>query len=369
VKLRLVVVGAGPVGIAAALGAVRRGFEVTVLERSTVGASLSRWGATRAFSPLAMNVPPGASELVELPSPDALLTGPEFVATVLQPLARSAPLAETIRERHTVLAIRRAGMSRGELVGHPIRAERAFEVLVATPDGERVLEADAVLDASGLAVPIALGVPGERSARVLHSLGELADLANRTILLVGHGHSASNAVGVLAAIAAEHPATRVVWAVRSSHLRPCVEVASDPLPERRRIVSAANDLAARPPSWLRVERRARVERIHERRVTLSGDRTHEVDHVIAMIGARPDHAISSELALDLAASTEGAGGIARKLANVTDCLSVPTLAPSDLASGEPGFHLVGAKSYGRARTFLLQTGYAHVETILDGLVP
>jgi hypothetical protein len=209
----------------------------------------------------------------------------------------------------------------------------------------------------------------------VRSLGELLDrrgeLAGRRVLLVGCGHSAANALHVLAGIAAEAPDTRVVWTARAPNLRPIVEFASDSLAERRRIATGANELAARPPAWLRVERRANVLALEPAgnalRVTVSGGRTADVDRVVAMTGARPDHAMTSELALDLSPTTEGSGGIARRLANVTDCLAVPQLGPDDLASGEPRFHLIGAKSYGRARTFLLQTGYAQLATILDGL--
>jgi thioredoxin reductase len=375
--MRVVVIGAGPVGLAAALGAVARGWDVHVLERECVGASLRRWGASRFFSPLAMNVPPTFGEVIALPPGDAILTGPEFAAAVLEPIAGSARLAGRVLERHAVTAVLRSGMGRGELAGHPIRGERSFRILVDTPAGERELEADAVLDASGVGLAVRLGARGERAAesRIVRSLGELAErrseLAGRRVLLVGYGHSAANALQVLAAIAVEAPDTRIVWAVRAPNLRPVVDVASDPLPERRRVVACANEVAARPPAWLRVERRANVlalEVVGEVvRATLSGDRTVEVDRVIAMIGARPDHSITSELALDLSPSTEGSGGIARRLANVTDCLAVPRLAAEDLASGEPRFHFVGVKSYGRARTFLLQTGYAQLATVLAGL--
>ncbi len=60
--------------------------------------------------------------------------------------------------------------------------------------------------------------------------------------------------------------------------------------------------------------------------------------------------------------------MSRALSHVTDCLAIPSIAPEDLASGEPRFWMVGSKSYGRAPTFLLQTGFAQVETILDGLM-
>jgi len=371
---KLVVIGAGPSGLAAALGAVKRGFDVTVLERDDVGASLRRWGATRLFSPLAMNVPAGAAELVALPPGDAIMTGNEFVDAVLAPLATSAPLAGRVLARHAVLAVGRDRLCRGDYANHPLRAERGFRLVVDTPHGERTFEADAVLDASGTLLPCAIGAggivaPGERAARerIVCSLGELdARLANLRVLIVGHGHSAANALHVLGNIDA-----RVVWAVRTPNLRPCVEVASDPLPERQRVVATANELAAKPPAWLRVERRAHVLAIEPGnnglRVSLTGDRVVEVDRVVGLTGARPDLSFVTELALDISPATEGAGGLARGLANVTDCLAVPALGASDLASGEPGFHLVGAKSYGRARTFLLKTGYAQIDTILDGL--
>ena len=89
------------------------------------------------------------------------------------------------------------------------------------------------------------------------------------------------------------------------------------------------------------------------------------DIVAALTGSRPDLAFLSELALDLSPATEGAGRLQRVLGGAADCLSVPRPAPADLASGEPGFHLIGAKAYGRSPAFLLRDGLAHVEMILD----
>jgi hypothetical protein len=384
-KKRLAIVGAGPIGLAAALGGVRRGLEVTVFERDRVGASLLGWGPTRFFSTLAMNLPPGVAELLgtRLPPPDALLTGPEMVEMVLAPLAASVELEGRILEGHRVVAIGREGMLRVDYPGHPVRGERSFRLLVDTPAGERSFEADCVLDASGLSLRPALGeggvpAPGERAAaatdRIVRDLGSLhrrrAQLAGKRVLLVGHGHSAANAIHLLEELAAQ--GTRVVWAVRALNTRPCLEVADDPLPERRTVVAHANQLAAKPPAWLRVERRAAVQAMAPDgegalAVTLSGDRRVSVDAIVSLTGSRPDHEPLVELAVELAPTTEGAARLQRALANITDCLCVPAVAPDDLASGEPGFHLVGSKSYGRSRTFLLQTGYAQLETILDEL--
>lgn len=382
---RLLIIGAGPIGLAAALEGSERGWEVTVLEKDRVGAGLMRWGPTRFFSPLAMNVSRGMRRALgkDLPPEDALLTGPEMVATVLEPLLRRLPLAGVVRTGHHVLSVGRAGMTRMDFPGHPLRSERPFRILADAEGEERVFEADMVLDASGvIGQPNALGAggvpaPGEGRlhSRVIRDLGALEEriesFAGRRVLLVGHGHSAATAALRLAEVARREPATRVTWAVRSLNRRPCVELAGDPLPERQRIASGANDLASNPPPFLTVRRRAVVESLQDGsgavRATLSGNLQQEFDEIVSLTGYRPDWSFLSELAVEVSPVTEGAARLSRALANVTDCLSVPALAPEDLASGEPGFHLIGAKSYGRARTFLLQTGIAQLETIFERL--
>ena len=102
-------------------------------------------------------------------------------------------------------------------------------------------------------------------------------------------------------------------------------------------------------------------------VVLSGGRRAEYDTVVGLTGYRPDLSFLSELALEISPVSEGAGRLQRALSNVTDCLSVPKIGAEDLASGEPGFHLVGFKAYGRLPSFLLQSGLAQLESILDGL--
>lgn len=271
-------------------------------------------------------------------------------------------------------------MTRGDYSGHPLRAERPFHLLVETPEGERRFEADVVLDASGVTERTNFvgsgGIPaaGERAladclVRHLGTLDErLGSLGGRRTLLVGHGHSAATAVARLATLAAREPSTRVTWAVRSANRRPVLEVAADPLPERQRIASAANDLAAAPPPFLTVLRKAAVESLEARgpsiRVRFSSGLDGEFDSVVALTGFRPDLSFVSELALEISPATEGSARLSRALANITDCLSVPAVSADDLGTGEPGFYFLGAKSYGRSRTFLLRTGLAHLEAIL-----
>jgi thioredoxin reductase len=380
--MRVLVIGAGPMGIAAAIGAADRGCEVTVLERDEVGASLRTWGPTRFFSPLHMNVSPRMRELLgdSMPDSDALLTGDEYVDRVLLPLTEREPLRGRVYTGRAVVAIGRRGLTRADFAGHPLRAERPFRILT---QNDELFEADIVLDASGgLRVPRAMGVgglPARGEGALAHpairTLSELAAartvLRGRRVFLLGDGHSAANAIAMLAEVAAGEPTTRIVWAVRSANRRPCDEVMNDPLPERRDIVARANALAEAPPAFLTVERKAMIESVAQNNghvvVSLTGGRVAEADVLAAFTGYRPDGSFLSELTVETSPVTEGGARLYRAISNVTDCLMVPSVAPADLQSGEPGFFFVGSRSYGRSNGFLLKTGLAQMEIILDAI--
>ena len=382
---RLVVIGAGPMGLAAALGARNRGFDVEVFEKGSVGESLKAWGPTRFFTPLDWNVNGDMRFALgsRLPDEQSLLTGPELAAQVLEPLAESAALRGRVHTGSTVVAVGRSGFLRGDLADHPLRSERPFRILTRGREGERYWEAESVLDASGgFALPNPVGTGGvpaigeEAAARhVTRDLGaldrRLRTFKGRSILLVGHGHSAATAVLALAGMAAAAPASRLTWVVRSSNRRPCEEVAEDPLPERRRVASRANDLAESPPLYLSVRRRTSIDEIRMEsgrlRVVFSREGEGLFDEIVSLTGYRPDNGFLSELSLRFSPATEGPELLSRALSGQTDCLSVPRVGSEDLASGEPGFFFVGSKSYGRRRTFLLRTGFSQLELLLDAL--
>jgi thioredoxin reductase len=372
---RLAIIGAGPIGIAAALGALERGFDVTVLEKGSVGDALRSWGETRFFSPFAMNVSARMRALLGSAIPDdALLTGREMIELVLQPLADRDPLRGRIRTNTRVAAIGRRGLTRSDYAGHPLRAERPFCIAL---DHDEVIEADVVFDATGgYSVPKAIGAgglpaPGEKNLPTIRTLGALAEqrdeLRGRRVLLVGDGHSAANAIGMLE----QMDAARVTWAVRKPNRRPIEEIAGDPLPERLRVAAAANDLAESPPPFLMVERRALIESFAQRddaiEVALSGGRHVVVDRVVAFTGFRPNGGIHCELTVETSPVTEGAARLYRAISSVTDCLTVPRVTPDDLSSGEPDFFFIGSRSYGSAPSFLLRTGLSQLETILDSI--
>ncbi len=388
---RVAVIGAGPMGVAAALGAIDRGLDVTVFEKGQAGQSLRSWGSTRFFSPLRMNISHRMREILgDIPADDELLTGGEFIDRVLRPIVTAEPLRSRIRTQTSVLAVGRRGMTRTDYAGHPLRAERPFHLLVQTTAqevdeslgtvaSEEIVEADFVLDASGgYTVPNAIGSGGLPAIgeaalspppiRTLAALEEAcAKLSGKRVLLIGDGHSAANAIAVLAAV----DDVEVTWAVRGGNAKPCQEVFGDPLSERQRIVEMANSLAEDPPLFLTVERKAMVERFDREegqiRATLSGGRVVMCDAVAAFTGFHPSDGIRSELTLDVSPVTLGGAGLHRAVSSVNDRLAVPRLSLEDLKSGEPGFYFVGSRAWGRAGSFLLQSGLAQLETILDAL--
>jgi thioredoxin reductase len=358
---RVAVVGAGPIGLAAAIGALDRAFEVTVLEAGEVGASPRSWGATRFFTPLWMNTTPRMHAILgdAMPNGDLLLTGPEYADAVLRPLVERDPLRGRVRTNTCVVSIARKGLTRTDYAGHPLRGEKPFRI--ATSDGD-LLEADVVLDATGnSAIPLPFSAR-PTNIDAIRTLGALDarknELRGKRVIVVGHGHSAANALLALRDIDAD-----ITWVVRSANRRPCEEIANDPLPERQRVVAAANTLA----STVRIERRASIESISGTTVQLTGGRSLEADAVVALTGYRPANDFTSELALETSSVSEGGARLYRAISNITDCLCVPQLAKEDFASGEPNYFFIGARAYGRSRTFLLQTGFAQVETILESL--
>src|ERR671912_483330 len=353
--LPVVVVGAGPVGLAAAAHLLDRGLEPLVLEAgSQVGANIAQWRHVRLFSPWCLALDPVSVRLLEQagwsgPDPDALPTGADLLKRHLAPLAALPALASRIRLHTMVVAVARRDLDK---VRSPGRNQLPFQVRVRDRDGRLAdLQARAVIDASGTwTQPNPLGASG------LPALAELQQQA---------------------------PGTEVVWAVRSATPRPLVGKGSaeaDELPARGRL---ATDLAA-------LVEAGRIElvsgfRIHTvepaiDRVRLAGDHVQgddvihaqnlvvEADEVIAATGLRPDHSIAAELRLALEPALESPTALGPIIdPNVHTCGTVPAHGIAELAHPEPGYVVVGMKSYGRAPTFLLATGYQQVGSVTAAL--
>jgi len=387
---RIAILGAGPIGLEAALAAAQRGEDFVVYEAAgAVGGHVRSWGHVRTFTPWSMNVSPRIrAALPDAPDGDALPTGAELASEVLEPISALAQLHGRIRLGTRVLAVGREGLLKHEAIGDRRRAARPFRLLVRCPDGgEAIDHADVVIDATGTyGNPNRLGDGGidavnerafeERIVRTLPALHQQAEQwAGRTILLTGSGHSAQTAVRQLAAFARDAPGTRVVWAVRRSQ-PDFGAVDDDPLPERASLNAAAAQLAAGASDAVSLLPGRVTEALHGRDgrivVTLRNGAPAEVevDRILALNGGVGDHALYRQLQVHECYATSGPMNLAAALLGESggDCLSIAAHGPETLRNPEPGFFILGAKSYGRNSQFLLQTGWQQVDDVFDSLI-
>jgi thioredoxin reductase len=379
----VVVIGAGPVGLAAAAHLAVRGLPFHVLESGpAAGAAVTQWGHVRLFSPWRFLVDPVARPLLaatswSAPDDDRLPTGAELVERYLQPLADVPALAAHIGYGARVEAISRAGTDRVKTAG---REHAPFVVRLAS--GQEVL-ARAVIDASGTwRTPNPLGgnglpAHGETATPVESAmpdvLGAARDrFAGRQTLVVGSGHSAAGTLLALAELATTMPGTRITWVVRGRDGdRAYGGTTADALPARGALGTELQRLV--DAGRLELVTGFAVHAVHPDagggvELTAVDGRTLTADRVVAATGFRPDHTLAAELRLDL----DPILGSTRALAPLIDpnehsCGTVPPHGVDELTHPEPGYYAVGMKSYGRAPTFLMATGYEQVRSVVAAL--
>jgi 2-polyprenyl-6-methoxyphenol hydroxylase-like FAD-dependent oxidoreductase len=390
-RKRVAILGAGPTGLEAALAAAERDWAFTVYEAgAAVASNIVDWGHVRLFSPWSLDVSPrmrrGLAALGRTaPDAESCPTGDELRAAVFSPLAAHAPIAPRLRLGCRVSAIGRERLLKHEEIGSAERARRPFRLLIADrAGGETIEQADVVLDCSGsYSVANRIGdggipAPGEDAAarfitrRVPDLATESAQWSGRTVLLVGAGHSAQTAAEGLAGLATAEPATRVIWALRRAD--PVWHVdAADPLPERSRLTAAARDLAAGAHPAFDVRTGVVVESlapVGDRVVVvlqrLDGAREEvTVDRVLGLTGSVGDHTIYRQLQVHECYATSGPMKLAAALlgAGGGDCLAQESHGADTLVNPEPGFFILGAKSYGRNSTFLMRVGWQQVDEV------
>jgi hypothetical protein len=385
--LPLVIIGAGPVGLAAAAHAVSRQLTPLVLEAGPrVADGVRRWGHVRMFSPWRFNVDSAASAILSrhgwtMPDAEAYPTGHQLVEQYLEPLAGSSELSPHIRLNTRVLTVTRQHHDRMKDVG---RQDAAFLVRVLGPGGEQDLLARAVIDASGtIDTPGALGASGVRAigeaasaARVFYGIPDVlgtvrARYAGRRVLVVGSGHSALNALLDLAHLAEEEPDTRIVWAIRRGVLGQLLGgTRTDQLEERGKLGSRVSRLLDdRRVNLITAFKIDRLATSPEGVVASAGERSlPEVDEIIAATGFRPDWSILSEVRLDLDPAVESPRALAPLIdPNVHSCGTVPPHGAEELKQPDTDLFVVGMKSYGRAPTFLMLTGYEQSRSVVSAI--
>ena len=387
-SLPVAVIGAGPVGLAAAAHLIARGETPLVLEAGdAVGAAVRSWGHVRLFSPWRYVVDPAAVALLEptgwrLPDPERAPTGRELVERYLEPLAALPAIAARLRLESRVLSVSRRGLDKMKDAG---RDGVPFALRVRGADGwEKLILARAVIDASGT-----YGTPNPLGASGVPALGEeaLADrifygipdvlgadrdrYAGRRVLVVGSGHSAFNALLDLAALAERELTTRISWAIRRPDVgRLFGGEGQDALPERGRLGTRARALVESDGVRVVSISITELRRADDGVVVVGEDGAvlPTVDEIVATTGFRPDLAPLRELRLGLDPGVEAPTALAPLIdPNVHSCGTVPPHGVEELKHSERDFYVAGMKSYGRALTFLLLTGYEQVRSVVAAI--
>ena len=391
---RIAILGAGPIGLEAALVARQLKLAFTLFERGRVGEHLLRWGHARLFSPFGMNVTAlGRSTVLdqrrdhEWPGDDTCITGREHVERYLTPIADT--LKEHLRTETHVLRVGRRNCLKNETPGDAGRAKHPFVLLLRERNQDRVEEADLILDCTGTYGQHRWlgdgGIPalGELQAepQIAYAVEDVLgtrrnDYAGKSVVVVGGGYSAATTVNNLAALAEQDNTTWVTWLVRAPHSQPLRRIAADPLRERDRLAVRANNLATRGDGNVEFHAGTIVEAVEHQgqgrgfRVTTRAagkKRTWDCDAVIANVGYTPDTNLYRELQIHECYASLGPMKIAAALLGqkAQDCLKVTSTGLDTLRNPEPNFYILGAKSHGRGSQFLLRFGFEQVRDVFD----
>ncbi|MGR4881445.1 NAD(P)-binding domain-containing protein [Streptomyces sp. LARHCF249] len=382
--LPVIVIGAGPAGLAAASHLVERDIEPLVLEAGpAAGSAVREWGHVRLFSTWSELVDPAAEKLLAptgwtAPEGATYPSGADWAEQYLQPLADV--LGDKVRYGSTVTGVSRLGRDR---IVDADREAQPFTVSVLNADGtEERLTARAVIDASGTwSTPSPIGgdgLPalGEKAAadRISYRIPDLKDpavrarYAGKRTAVIGSGASAFTALAYLAGLSEEDSGTHSVWILRRGISGSTFGGGSaDQLPARGALGLAAkaavdNGHADAVTGF----RTSAVEKTGHQLVLVGEDgrRLDPVDEVIVLTGLRPDLTFLDELRLGLDERLQAPVDLAPLIdPNQHSCGTVYPHGVKELSHPEKDVYLVGMKSYGRAPTFLAMTGYEQVRSI------
>nr|WP_286178145.1 FAD dependent oxidoreductase [Rhodopirellula sp. JC639] len=347
-----------------------------------------QWQHVRLFTPWSFLIDPAGKRLLEAegnwtePEAERVPCAGELIERFLDPLSNHSLIAPQIRLNHTVVSVSREGHDR---MKDGRRNEAPFLIVAETPDGPQRFRARAVIDASGTWTspnPIGAGgvrADGEREAQSSIQYGmpdvlgrDRERYAGKRVLVVGSGHSATGNVLSLIELAKHVPETSIAWGIRRVSAEKLWGGGNaDEIAERgqlgTRAKAAVDDgrvtlltglsivAVKRCPSGLEI-------------VDVNGESRIVVDEIIVASGARPDLAMLRELRLQFDPATEASKTLGPLIdPNHHHCGSVPPHGAVELRQPERGFYLAGMKSYGRAPTFLLMTGYEQVRSIVAEL--
>ena len=391
-ELPVAIIGAGPVGLAAASNLVERKIPFRVYEAGpSVGANLRDWGHVRVFTTWEQSIDNASQRLLEaagwkIPGVGAYPTGGELYDHYLKPLAELHSISPRLSTGARVRSITRQGADKVSSKG---RDQRAFELHIDLGNGRHRTElARAVIDASGTwQNPNPLGASGIAAAGEDTNQGHIAygmpnvlgrqrqRYANKRVAVVGSGYSAINVLLDLARLCEEAPGTQIIWAVRSTNMdRVYGGGLDDQLPARGKLGRTLRPLVEQ--GRVRLIQGFRVDAVTNggARLTLSGSTPtgaqtiEQIDEIIAATGQRPDLQMTRELRVELDPWLESARALGPLIdPNEHSCGTVPPHGHREISHPEAGLYTIGVKSYGRAPTFLLLTGYEQARSVVAAI--
>lgn len=387
------IIGGGPVAMAAAAQLAKRNMPFILFEKGTeIGSSVLSWKHVRMFSPWAFNIDPAAKELLldsgwQAPDKEHMPTGEELVSQYLAPLSKLASIRPYIKLESAVTAIHRKGLDKMKSAG---RENVPFIIEYEQHGRLDRTEASAVIDATGTwlapnpAGSGGLAADGEKqhADRIAYGIPDIlgADMnrySGKNVVVIGGGHSAIQALTLLHELKLQVPETTVHWVLR----KPKVSDAfgggeNDGLPARGALGTQARQYVQN--GNIRVHTPFLVHQIRKQEdsrtlslIGTSGDDAYElakIEEIIVATGSRPDFSFLRELRYSYDPAVESVPGLAELIdPNIHSCGTVRPHGEAELRQPEQNFYIVGAKSYGRAPTFLLATGYEQVRSVVAAL--
>jgi thioredoxin reductase len=393
IKLPVVIIGAGPVGMAAAAHLTKRNIPFLLFEAGKdVGSSIASWEHIKVFSPWKFNIDKAAKELLlqsgwSEPDEDLLHTGREFIDQYLKPLAELPQLKNFIHTSSKVISINKKGLDK---MKDADREKVPFVVQVKQNNYIQTFEAYAIIDASGTWFsPNPIGSGGsyakgesENHEHIFYGIPDVISqfkmrYANKNVAVIGGGHSAINTILELEKIKQEFPKTEINWILRKQKLNDIYGGKEDDALEARGALGKKIEMLVNKDK-INVYTPFHISEIRKLngQLSLIGEQHGKlgqipgIDEIIANTGSRPDFSFLREIRLSISSSVESVEALANLIdPNIHSCGTVRPHGELELQHPEKNFYIAGSKSYGRAPTFLMATGYEQVRSIaaaIDG---
>ncbi|MCM3782101.1 NAD(P)-binding domain-containing protein [Neobacillus mesonae] len=390
-KLPVAIIGGGPVGLAAAAHLVSKGESFILFESAgKIAGSVSTWSHIRVFSPWKYNIDKAAEQLLESsgwksPSEEELPTGGQLVEQYLAPLADLPEIKPHIYLNAKVTAVSRKGISKIKTAG---RETLPFVLHVLENGKQKVVEAKAVIDASGTwtspnpVVSEGIWTDSELKLqdKIFYGIPDVLNkdrnrYAGKHVLVVGSGHSAINTLLDLERLKEQELQTSISWILRKPNLSDVYGgQENDGLAERGALGIRLEKLVTSGKVQVFTSFQIESFQISGDEITVVGNRhekeirVNSVDEIISNTGSRPDMSFLREIRTDMDSSVESVSALAPLIdPNIHSCGTVRPHGEKELRQPESNFYIVGSKSYGRAPTFLMTTGYEQVRSIVAAL--